>query len=432
MIIIKTFCVGLIAVSACFALSISGKVTDTSGSPIAGASVRLEINGPTAISDVDGKFTLSTVANKDQIPQSKQCRFSVSINNGFLLVDLKEKAPVDVITYNLLGRAISTIRKSMDVGMNSLILPNCGSGIFLYKVKSGNMEFMLKSNSVNQFSKGKAVLEKDFVPYISLAKHAKVTSRINDVINVNKDGYLDYRCVMYNSDTSGIEIKMIICADTVRDIDGNLYQAVRIGNQVWTVENLRVTKYNDSTAITNIINRTAWVACSSSHTPAYCYYNNTANTDSIKIFGSMYNWYVVNPANAKKLAPLGWHVPTDSEWETLQNHLIANGYNWDSTKTGNKIAASMAAKSDWKTSTATDGIGKDLTINNRSGFSALPGGYRNDDGGFVYIGSDGDWWSVTEFNASIALFRNLYFGTVTFYRLSYPKSCGFSVRLMRD
>ena len=100
----------------------------------------------------------------------------------------------------------------------------------------------------------------------------KVTTTINDVIAVIKDGYLNYRCVMYNSDTTGVEIKMIVCADTVRDIDGNLYQAVRIGNQVWTVENLRVTKYNDGTAILNVTDSGAWFNIA---TQAYCYYKNT-------------------------------------------------------------------------------------------------------------------------------------------------------------
>ena len=72
---------------------------------------------------------------------------------------------------------------------------------------------------------------------------------IKDVIAVTKDGYLNYRVIVTNSDTSGIEIKMILCTDTVRDIDGNLYQAVRIGNQVWTTENLRTTRYNDGKPI---------------------------------------------------------------------------------------------------------------------------------------------------------------------------------------
>jgi uncharacterized protein (TIGR02145 family) len=224
-----------------------------------------------------------------------------------------------------------------------------------------------------------------------------------------------------------------VSADTntgsITDIDGNVYQTVRIGNQVWTVENLRTTKYNDGSAIPLVTDGTEWAALT---TPGYCYYNNTTNTDSIKKYGALYNWYAVD---TKKLAPKGWHVPTDAEWDTLQNYLIANGYNWDGTTTDDKIAKSMAAKTDWETHTDPGTIGNDLTKNNRSGFSALPGGYRARSGRFNYIGYDGGWWSATEFDASHAYSRFLYFDHDYLFRysdyLGY-KSCGFSVRLLKD
>ena len=134
-----------------------------------------------------------------------------------------------------------------------------------------------------------------------------------------------------------------ICAGTITDFDGNGYQAVKIGNQVWTVENLRTTKYNDGTAIPYVTDSAAWVNLT---TPGYCYFNNMVNADSIRKFGALYNWYAVD---TKKLAPAGWHVPTDAEWDTLENYLIANGYNWDGTTDSNKIAKSLAAKTDWYT-----------------------------------------------------------------------------------
>jgi uncharacterized protein (TIGR02145 family) len=214
---------------------------------------------------------------------------------------------------------------------------------------------------------------------------------------------------------------------SVTDIDGNVYTTVKIGNQVWTVENLRTTKYNDGTPIPLVTDSAAWKALT---TPGYCYYDNTTHADSIKKYGALYNWYAVD---TKKLAPKGWHVPTDAEWTILQNYLIANGYNWDGTKTENKTAKSMAAKTDWSAFAKPGAIGDDLTRNNRSGFSALPGGFRVDDGIFGHIGITGLWWSATEFDTSIAYYRYLDYSLDGLGRdLFSLKSGGSSVRLLRD
>jgi len=193
---------------------------------------------------------------------------------------------------------------------------------------------------------------------------------------------------------------------------------------------LRVTKYNDGTAIPLATDKSAWGTLT---TPSYCYYDYTSNADSINKFGALYNGYAVN---TNKLAPMGWHVPTDAEWDTLQNYLIANGYNWDGSITGNMIAKSMAAKTDWFTSTSlpsllssTWAIGNDLTFNNRSGFSALPGGYRDLSGDFYSIGYYGYWWSATENDLSPS--RYLYYGSGYLDGHGDAANRGFSVRLVR-
>jgi uncharacterized protein (TIGR02145 family) len=225
--------------------------------------------------------------------------------------------------------------------------------------------------------------------------------------------------------------------DTVTDIDGNVYQTVKIGNQVWTVENLRVTKYNDGMLLPNITGDSAWTSCQTTLIEAYCYYKNTTNSDSIKKFGALYNWYTVNPSNPKKVAPAGWHVPSDSEWTILEKYLVLNGYNWDSTTdtsstTYNKIAKSLAAKTDWATDTTPGAIGNDLTKNNRSGFSALPGGFRNYVGTFYSQSDSGGWWCTTAGAAPIAYYHGLNCRDDNLGRGRNFKSCGFSVRLVKD
>jgi uncharacterized protein (TIGR02145 family) len=226
-----------------------------------------------------------------------------------------------------------------------------------------------------------------------------------------------------------VKIKMIASTGDMTDADGNVYQTVRIGNQVWTVENLRTTKYNDGSAIPLDTLKHTWV---NNTTPKYCYYNNTANSVSIKKYGALYNWHIVSPTNIKKLAPAGWHVPTDAEWDTLENYLITEGYNWDTTTTGNKTAKSLAIQTDWQTYITAGTIGCDLTKNNGSGFSALGGGSRNYDGNFDDQSGSGSWWCTTEYNTSSAWYRCLSYSYNNLFRFSSFKSSGFSVRLLRD
>jgi uncharacterized protein (TIGR02145 family) len=213
---------------------------------------------------------------------------------------------------------------------------------------------------------------------------------------------------------------------TVTDKDGNVYQTVKIGNQIWTVENLRTTKYNDGSSIPLVTDSAAWAALT---TPGFCYYNNSPNTDSIKKFGALYNWYAVN---TQKLAPAGWHVPSNVEWEALRTYLTANGFNWDGTTDFDKAAKSLAAKEIWFPCTAAGAIGNDLTKNNKTGFSALPGGFREFMSIFIFHDFYGAWWSTTESDALTARFYLLRFDYDFILNLTNFKCCGFSVRLLKD
>jgi uncharacterized protein (TIGR02145 family) len=102
---------------------------------------------------------------------------------------------------------------------------------------------------------------------------------------------------------------------TVTDQDGNVYKTVKIGTQTWMAENLRTTKYNDGKSIENVIVASKWEGLS---TGAYGNYNNTTSSDTIATYGRLYNWSAINTG---KLAPKGWHVPTDDEWSVLTRYL---------------------------------------------------------------------------------------------------------------
>lgn len=208
-------------------------------------------------------------------------------------------------------------------------------------------------------------------------------------------------------------------AGTLTDAEGNTYAIVKIGDQWWMVENLKVTKYNDGTNIPEITEATAW---ENDSIGAYCDYNN--DITNVK-YGRLYNWYAVNTG---KLAPVGWHVATDAEW-TILNTYVSSNYG-----ASGSIAKALAATTDWwSTSTITGAPGNDLSTNNSTGFCALPGGSRDNTGGFGDLGNSGYWWSATEYSSTHAWHWGLGYNgpSMDHYSLGC-KECGFSVRCVRD
>ncbi len=425
-----SFLIGFATVSVCLAQSvnISGKVTDASGTnPLSGAAVRLEKSGQTATTGIDGKFTLSGVAVIDRIKAIQPVTASPTVHNGVLSMSVAEKSAVEIALFDLNGKTLSTTRRIMSAGTHSVALPaHTGAGVYFYKVTSGSGEIVIRSNSVGGVSQGTGVSVQSVSSFTAFSKQARVATAIKDAIAVTKAGYLNYRVIVTNSDTNGIEIKMIAGAGTVTDADGNVYQTVKIGNQTWSTENLRTKKYTDNTPISPCTDAASWGGTA---TEKFCFYNNTANTDSIRKFGALYNWYVVN---TKKLAPAGWHVATHAEWDTLLNYLIANGYNFNGMTTGNAVAKSLAAQADWAADLSAGAVGNDVRSNNKSGFFAYPGGCRMVNGGFTDLGQTGYWWSSMESSASNACARVLGYNHSSFGYSCDSKSFGFSVRLLKD
>ena len=217
---------------------------------------------------------------------------------------------------------------------------------------------------------------------------------------------------------------------SVTDQDGNTYDYLTYGVQQWTVENAEMVTYRDGTPIPQVTNLTDWQNLT---TGAWCYYNNDPTKPRL------YNWYAVmgihdadpNTPN-KEFAPAGWHVPSKAEWTTLQNYLIANGYNYDQTTTGNKIAKAMSSTTGWFTQTTSGVPGNDQSLNNSSGFNGFPVGYRTS--GISFSGETGRtyFWSSSEGDTNLAWFRRLFSNSSELYEYSNNKQDGYSVRFVRD
>ena len=211
--------------------------------------------------------------------------------------------------------------------------------------------------------------------------------------------------------------------DTVTDIDGNEYETVIIGGQVWTTTNLKTTHYRNGDAIPTGYSASEWGNLS---TGAYAVYNDDeSNADT---YGYLYNWYAVD--DSRNIAPEGLHVPTDDEWKELEMHLgmsqsEADDTGWRGTNEGSKLAGRADLWSNWSLENNAE-FGT-------SGFTALPGGYRAIYGGsYDGMGTNGDYWSSTEGSSSNAWYRGLYYLYSDVYRHYLGKRNGWSVRCIRD
>jgi uncharacterized protein (TIGR02145 family) len=202
---------------------------------------------------------------------------------------------------------------------------------------------------------------------------------------------------------------------SVTDIDGNNYGTVQIGNQVWMSENLKTSRYRNGGLIPNVTtDYTAWANLT---TGAWSYYYNDVSNNAI--YGKLYNWYTTL---GDTLCPTGWGVPTDAEWTTLTTYLGGESV------AGGKMKSVGTAY--WE-SPNTGAI-------NLSGFSALPGGYRGNDGSFGSIRVNAFFWSAPEYGTDNAWYRSLYTNDSFVFRANSSiyyygnKSSGASVRCLRD
>ena len=196
---------------------------------------------------------------------------------------------------------------------------------------------------------------------------------------------------------------------TLTDIDGNEYNTVIIGTQVWMAENLKVTKYRNGDPIPDVISSSEW---SSLTTGGYCNISNDAGLSIV--YGRLYNWYAVN--DDRNIAPIGWHVSTDADWTTLTNFL--GGENVAGGKMRETGTLHWCSPNEGAT--------------NESGFTALPGGVRSYEYGFLQTCYWGCWWSATICSDSTAYNRLIENYGTSISRVDNHMKHGMSIRCVRD
>jgi len=222
------------------------------------------------------------------------------------------------------------------------------------------------------------------------------------------------------------QIDSLQSSENIMDQDGNTYDYLSYGDQFWTVENANMVTYRDGTPIPQKTYGlgTEWESLT---TGAWCYIDNDPTKERL------YNWYAVagihdtdpNTPN-KKLAPEGWHIPSNEEWQILENYLINNGYNYDGTTEGNKIAKAMASTTGWNSSINGGVPGNNQGTNNSSGFNALPVGGLGNLGLSNPEGAISVFWCSEVYNRYLGFQQNYLMTGIN------PSWEGFSVRFVKD
>jgi len=195
----------------------------------------------------------------------------------------------------------------------------------------------------------------------------------------------------------------------MKNTDNTNSKEVKIGNQVWMLENLDVENFRNGDSIPQAKTAEEWENAGKNNEPAWCYYDNDESNGTK--YGKLYNWYAVN--DPRGLAPEGYHIPNNAELIELT----------DSLGHENVAGTKMKSISGWYES---------ANGNNSSGFSALPGGYRYINGSFSDIGKVGNWWSSSEGDTSNAISRFLNYYNADVFNYNSDKKNGFSVRCLKD
>ncbi|MCX6232105.1 MAG: T9SS type A sorting domain-containing protein [Bacteroidetes bacterium] len=321
--------------------------------------------------------------------------------------------------YDIAGKEVLQTENKLMQGTQKYQLTGLKQGMYFIHISGNGYFYTAKLISQNTTASETIIKylgsEKPEVALTGLkSTSATVTMPHTTGDNLRFNGYAANHSAIVNdvptgSKTITFAFTSTKCPPTLTDIDGNTYNTVSIGSQCWTRENLNTTKYSNGNAIPNVTDSITWAFI---NTGAYCDYGNTASNSTT--YGRLYIFYTV--VDARGLCPIGWHVPSDSDWTTLTTFL------------GGESVAGHKLKEAGITHWASPNTG----ATNETGFTALPGSNRFFDGYFGNIGIDGFWWSSTENDAINTWSRYVNNNDSNFYRMYFNKNNGFSVRCVRD
>lgn len=318
--------------------------------------------------------------------------------------------------FNIIGKNIIQIQEVLSIGQHSYNISGISNGIYSLKIESGKLSYKSKIICINSnndkpeikhtLSKSNFIVLNNEKNYLESKSLIEMQYNAGDILKFTgfSGGLYKSIFMLVPTQSQTITFNFVSCVDA----ENNNYSVVQIGNQIWMAENLNTTKYRNGDSIPNITDGSEWYWLT---THAYCNYSNNPLNSSI--YGRLYNLYAIK--DTRNICPLGWHIPSKSELDTL--YAFLGGYFG-----GGKLKDKCSML--W--------LSPNTGATNEYGFSAIPSGMRTCGGAFEYIDGLGSWWSITEIDPN----NNYYFGVWNynsiFFTSNHSNTYGHSVRCIKD
>jgi uncharacterized protein (TIGR02145 family) len=397
------------------------------------------------------RLTDETLLNRKLFSDNDGISVYQHATQGMVTVSFRvpQAGTVQLDVYNMIGSKMMATSRNVGVGKSAFDL-RLPMGVYVVRVSGPGYKYSGKLISPSGSSAEKSVVYtgSESSTALSLQSESNVTSldyTVGDILTYeavsgiytstvtdmplrDKTIYFDFNTSL-KAATSPVMMKVdapssVQTSDLISDVEGNEYHTVVIGEQTWMVENLNTTKYANGTKITNVQDKNKWLKLT---TEAYCDYENKSTND--KRLGKLYNWYAVTHKNG--LAPRGWHVATEAEWNKLRKYVLDNYHRIDNVGVDSKA---LAAQEGWEKLDLTHyayNLGINLKTNDSTGFTARPAGFRLKDGTFddrsggAFMAA---FWTPDE-NGKIRFISNT---CGELFSIDSPKNEGYSVRCLKD
>jgi uncharacterized protein (TIGR02145 family) len=414
--------------------------------------------GDTMLYANDTVLILGNTAIPEMPEASQNTAFFVSknypnpfINETRFSIMMKKDDKLTISVFDIMGRTITQEEMFLSSGLHSFSLSAGKQEVYLLCIETSEAKRFVKMIAINNSNSVATISYNGYKGNNSSLKATKDIPNWSAGDQLKYTAYATSSLYIFGSDTLNgnpstnenyiFDITLLeACGGQtlITDIEGNNYRAVQIGNQCWMGENFRSRKFNDGTLIPYPgANTTAWA---NSFNGAYAWVWNDSSTYGV--YGAVYNWYTVDSASngGKNLCPIGWHVPSLEEVQTLVDyaallyHPDSLGNRFKACKQVNHPISSCATTVHprWKESSLVFGT-DDL------GFTAIPANERYDNGNWAgnfmlsYIGERARYWTTTEYSSTQGMQYLLgFYNNGVASPLEYNKLSGYSIRCIKD